>query len=141
MRQFFQLIALISACNCSLSANPQDDSPPASHIECISSMRIPHYPILARSARLQGAASVALTVNVSGQAEGIDISGVAAILTNSVREAISAASYKLSCSGRAIRLHFHFVIKGTPSELPITEITYSYPNLFVVATNPPIMMP
>ncbi len=112
-----------------------------SNVGCVSELRIPAYPPLARSARMTGTALASGKVGNDGHLHEIEVTGVAKLLREVVAEKLQQSSFSVDCVGRIIRVLFEFRVVGRASENPATEITFFGPNRFLIATQPGVPMP
>ena len=82
--------------------------------QCIESLQIPRYPVVARLARISGSVHASVVV-FGGAAKMIDIDeAVNPLLRAAVKDALVASSFSVKCDGTALRLVFTFVIGGEP---------------------------
>jgi TonB family protein len=124
---------------------PQPQTDP--NVACIERLEIPRYPALATQARIEGTITVSVLLAQQGSVQQVDTEvessfGQAKSLFGSpVWKAISEAKFLPECSGKTIRLVFHFHLMGTSAGNATQSVSFGYPNTFWIVAEAPLFQP
>ena len=133
-----RLFKLVVACSAIASnALPQSVPNQASDLDCISNLELPMFVAVPR---IPGSlVSIISTIRLSsgGRVESLSSKGGEAAHHREIDRVIARSKFSPHCSGRTLVVHFSFdVAQAPPSDCPITWVSFSGPNRFVVHTYP-----
>lgn len=133
-----RLVNVLLAFGIGLSANAQQDGAPT-RSECIESLQIPKYPVVARSAQISGTARAQVVV-FRGTVSAIDFNeGVSPVLRDSVERSLKASRFSPNCDHSVLKLVFAFVIEGTPvAYQDLGTVSFRWPNEFTISVHPAV---
>lgn len=100
--------------------------------ECVSELRLPQYPSLARQARLTGKASVNLKIDQHGRPVEIVVEGVHRLLEKTVIDSVRLSLFKIGCEDKSVRFQFIFELEDPPKQADFWYVLFRPPNVFVL---------
>ena len=112
------------------------------NIECVTRLRLPVYPPIARSAMVSPSMTVAVSLSEDGAPRSVafeNVSGTPADLLErvfrpSVEGALKESRFDAACGGKTVRLVFSFQIdRDWPA-----GVYFLFPNRFEIEADPPV---
>jgi hypothetical protein len=109
---------------------------------CVTELRLPMYPPIARQARITGTAVVTIRPGHRDRGAEVLVRGVPAILANEVRRSIALSHLKTSCGLDEITYRITFKIEGAANDMAVdTSVAFRPPTDFVIITTPAATQP
>lgn len=99
---------------------------------CLTELRLPQYPSLARQAKLSGKALVSVKIDEQGKATEIVVDGLHRILQRTVVDSIRLSEFKSSCKDLVVHFQVHFELEQPPKQADLGYVLFRPPNIFVV---------
>jgi hypothetical protein len=110
--------------------------------QCIESLQVPTYPVVARLARIAGTARVQAVVSGGAIAALEFDESLSPLLRDAVEKSIRASRFSPKCDRTTLEIVFAFVIQGDPVAYQDPGVvTYRWPNQFTISARPPIPNP
>jgi hypothetical protein len=133
------VLALMSTVS-SWTASAQSNLDTESNTLCIERLRMPVYPRLADASRISGSLTSTVILGSTGSVQSIvlDTGGTSTtakrLFSPAVEKALQLSAFSKTCSGKSVRLVFHFVLgeELDPNHLP-QAISFGYPNQFWIS--------
>jgi hypothetical protein len=111
-------------------------------LECVDVLHIPHYPPIARAARLSGISHVLASTDGSGSVVDVQAEGVHDILRNEIERSVRASQFSGRCGKVHVEVIFVFSIEGPPTEQSDSgSVAFRWPNQFIITVRPPVPQP
>jgi hypothetical protein len=113
-----------------------------SGLPCVTRLRAPNYPSIARQARFQGTIRVAVGIGPGGSLAWYRIEAsteptIVPLFRADIDKALKTSTYAASCSGQTVPLRFVF---GFEEERMPTGVFFVAPDdVDVIVENPPIL--
>jgi len=126
--------------------NNESQAQDSTNIYCVERMEIPRYPLLPSQARIEGSITASVALSSDGVVHDIKITAQSKsrqaknLFGPTVGKVIRAAQFRSGCSEKAIKLVFHFDLKGM-SDSPKASMSYGYPNVFWIVSEAPLVQP
>lgn len=105
---------------------------------CLERLKLPDYPRVPLTARIQGEVLIDVRVSEKLTAADMEIQGKPhPLLITPVLEALRKSTFAAVSRGQLIRLEFAFVVEGDETKTPQSPALYiSYPNRFWIVAHP-----
>lgn len=103
--------------------------------ECVSELRVPTYPLLARQAQLSGTATVSVKIGPAGVVQEVSVSRIHQLFAQASREAIASSKFNANCAGEVVEFIYNFQLRELPGKYVESEIYFRPPNIFIIRTN------
>jgi hypothetical protein len=122
---------------------PQADT----SMKCVEKLDLPTYPVLARSARIEGSITALVALSPQGTVQSIKSQAVSTLdrakrlLVEPVEQAIRGTVFRSDCHEKTVTLVFYFRITGRPSNNPKQSTSFGFPNRFWIITEPATVQP
>jgi hypothetical protein len=128
-------------------ADQEQPSQAESNMGCVERLEIPFYPPLATQARIEGTITASVVLSSEGVVQEIR-TGVESkdgqakkLFGLPVEQVIRQARFRSGCSGKTIRLVFHFNLTSISPSDPRASISFGYPNTFWIVSETPLIQP
>lgn len=125
-------LAFILVQCCAASAQPELSH---SGLACVVRLELPHYPKLARQARMEGTARITFDIS-RGKPHNVVIEGVPDLFHLELRSIVAKSAYAPSCSAHQMKLVVRFEIVGDRTAVPETSAAFEPPGTFIIRTSP-----
>ncbi len=102
------------------------------NMSCVERLEIPQYPPLAHAAVIQGSLTATATLGSDGVVETKIVGHP--LLTEAVKTAIGASTFRKSCAGKSVTVVFNFVIEKTYNSN--ARFSFGFPNQFWISVLP-----
>lgn len=118
-----------------LTANCVGQSVPQS----VESLDMPHYPFMARVARIEGQVKAAIEIAPSGAVTSVKVSGQQELLNEYALKNIATWRFSGTLKPRPVEttVTYEFKITGTSGQ-PFTRVTFDHDRV-LIETNPPVV--
>jgi hypothetical protein len=126
MRLAFLLAIVLTS-----GANAQT-SPADSNVACAERLKIPTYPALANTARIEGMITATIRLS-SDRAPAATASPGQPMLSSAVERAISESKFRTDCGGKTVTLIFEFKLGADGSD---EKHFFQPPNRFLILSKP-----
>jgi TonB family protein len=139
------IVALLGVTNG--AANPPLPQLAESNAACIERLEAPRYPPLATQARIEGTLTVSVVLTTGGKAAKVETEAVSkypqakSLFGASVAKVIGEATFRPDCSGKAVKLVFHFDLQGVSPVDRKPSVSLGYPNIFWIVAEAPHFQP
>lgn len=111
-------------------------------LTCVVRLNVPHYPPLARFARLGGLALTEVEIGKNGGTSRIKVAGVHPVLAGEIEARMRASRFRADCEGKSVHLLFNFTIEGEATEESVSaEVVFEPPHTFVISIRPQVPLP